>query len=80
MRAVGMAGKMAGRQKVAAGKTQPAEQGTAGGHSQRILRPAQASNERPTVGRWCSKNNRCRMMASAFLSPCRYVGEVQWYW
>ena len=36
-RAVGMAGK-----NVAAG-TQPAEQATAGGHSQRILRPAQAS-------------------------------------
>ena len=40
MRAVGMAGKDG-----TTGKTQPAEQGTAGGHSQRILRPAQASTQ-----------------------------------
>ena len=33
---------MAGKDGTA-GKTQPAEQGTAGKHSQRILRPAQAS-------------------------------------
>ena len=33
-----------GRQRVTAG-TQPAEQGTAGRHSQRILRPAQASKQ-----------------------------------
>ena len=39
MRAVGMAGKMASRQ------TQPAEQGTAGRHSRRTLRPAQASQQ-----------------------------------
>ena len=37
MRAVGMAGKVAGRQNTAR------RAGTAGGHSQRILRPAQAS-------------------------------------
>ena len=33
-----------GRQRVKAG-TQPAEQATAGGHSQRTLRPAQASQQ-----------------------------------
>ena len=38
-RAVGMAGKMAGRQ------TKPAEQGTAGEHSRRTLRSAQASQQ-----------------------------------
>ena len=56
-------GKMAGRQ------TKPAEQGTAGGHSQRILRPAQASNKQPAVGRPCSKNNSCQMVL-ACPSPC----------
>ena len=40
-----------GRQKWTAGKTQPAEQATAGGHSQRILRPAQASKQTATDGR-----------------------------
>ena len=44
MKAVGMAGK-----------TQPAEQATAGRHSQRILRPAQASKQTATDGRPRSK-------------------------
>ena len=57
MRAVGMAGKIGSRQ------TKPAEQGTAGKHSQRILRPAQASKHnnqqlaglaaKTTAARWC---------------------------
>ena len=58
-----------GRQRVA-GKTQPAEQGTAGRHSQRTLRPAQASkNKRPTVGRPCSKQQQPQMSSL----PCRTV-------
>ena len=40
--------------------------GTAGGHSQRILRPAQASNKQPAVGRPCSKHNSCRRRRPAF--------------
>ena len=40
--------------------TKPAEQGSAGRLSQRILRPAQAlKNKRPTVGRLRSTNNSC---------------------
>ena len=63
MRAVGMAGK------VAAG-TQPAEQGTAGGHSQRILRPAQASktNNGPQLAGLAAKTQLPTVLAC--LSPC----------
>ena len=45
-----MMGSGYGRQKVNSRHT-ARRTGTAGGHSRRTLRPAQASNKRPTVGR-----------------------------
>ena len=63
MRAVGMAGK--GWQAHS-----PQNKATAGGHSQRILRPAQASKQQ-TAHRWpASQRNNSRRPTSACLSPC----------
>ena len=52
-----------GRQRMAAG-TQPAEQGTAGRHSQRILRPAQASKQTATDGRPRTNNQQMAGLAA----------------
>ena len=52
-----------------AGKTQPAEQGTAGIHSRRTLRPAQASKQTATDGRPRSKTTTAATKL-ACLSPC----------
>ena len=54
--------------------TQPAEQATAGGHSRRTLRPAQASKQQPAVGRPCSKNNSCRRCWPASRRPVQVAG------
>ena len=45
--------------------TQPAEQATAGGHSQQILRPAQASKQTATDDRPCSKQQWPQMMSAS---------------
>ena len=63
MRAVGMAGKIGSRQT--ARRTS-----TAGGHSQRILRPAQASKQTATDGHSCS-NQQLPDDKVGLLSPCR---------
>jgi len=58
-----------GRQRVA-GNKKPAEQATAGEHSQRILRPAQASkHKRPQMTGFAAKTQLPTMMAG--LPPCR---------
>ena len=61
-----------GRQRVdTAGKTQPAEQGTAGGHSRQTLRPAQALTT--TASGWPAlqqKNNSC---GRCWPASCRVV-------
>ena len=50
--------------------TQPAEQGTAGGHSQRILRPAQASQQPATS--WPAAQQKQQLPDDEVgLSPCR---------
>ena len=71
---------MAGKDGTA-GKTQPAEQalqantagrsGTAGGHSQRILRPAQASQQKATDDRPRSETTAADDLARL---PCSYAG------
>ena len=61
MRAVGMAGKMQGKQEAC-------RTGTAGRHSQRTLRTAQASKHTATDGRPCSKQTAADDVG---LSPCR---------
>ena len=62
--AVGMAGKgWTG--------TQPAEQATAGGHSRRTLRPAQASNKQPAVGRPRSKTMAADKVGLPLAVQCR---------
>ena len=66
MRAVGMAGKDG-----TAGKTQPAEQGTAGRHSRQTLRPAHASKQTATVGRPRSENNSCHKVGLLLTVQCR---------
>ena len=57
-----MAGKMG-----KAGKTQPAEQGTAGGHSQQTLRPAQASKQPATS--WPAAQQE-QQLQQTMLSAC----------
>ena len=72
-RAVGMASKMAGRQKTARRTS------TAGGHSQRILRPAQASKQTATDGRPRSKQQQLQTMSAACRAgkwgECRDTGN-----
>ena len=74
-RAVGMAGKMAGRQ------TKPAEQAlqadTASGFSARH-RPQ--NNERPTVGRPRSETTAADQRRPASRRAVQVGGGVQWYW
>ena len=56
--------------KMAAG-TQPAEQATAGGHSQRTLRPAQASKKH-TAHSWPALQQKRQLQTMmAGLPPCR---------
>ena len=62
-------GRGDGRQNGRQANKKPAEQATAGGHSQRILRPAQASNKRPQMASLAAKQQL--LMTMADLSPCR---------
>ena len=73
MRAVGMAGKEWQAHS-------PQNKTTAGGHSRRTLRPAQASQQTATVGRPRSKNNSCHKVGLPLAVQCRSVGGVQWCW
>ena len=68
-----------GRQRVKAGTTQPAEQSTAGRHSQRILRPAQASKQTATDGRPRSETTAADQHRPASRRAGKW-GGVQWYW
>ena len=61
--------------------TQPAEQTTAGGHSRRTLRPAQASKkQRPADGRPRSKATAAHKVGWPLAVQCRLMGGVQWCW
>ena len=69
-------GQWAWQAKIAAG-TQPAEQATAGGHSQRTLRPAQASNKRPQMAGLAAKQQLPQTMScrAGKWGKCRGTGS-----
>ena len=56
-----------GRQKMAGRQTKPAEQFTAGGHSQRILRPAQALKKQ-TAHSWPAWQQKQQLQINVGLS------------
>ena len=59
--------------------TKPAEQATAGGHSQQILRPAQASKkQRPPDGRPRSETTAADNVGRPLAVQCRWVEGVRW--
>ena len=70
LRAVGMAGKNGSRH--IARRTRQLQ-----ANSQRILRPAQASNKRPQMTGLAAKT--AAAADDVGLPPCRWVGGVRWY-